>query len=124
MLRQLLKRVIPRRARLWRYTLCEEARYYPELWFSLGRRMECPFCGGRFRRMRSSGFDYPVLIRNRVIGASRRPNVVCPRCKSNDRERLLTLFIRNETRLAQEGGRVLHVAPEPQMRRELLRCSR
>jgi SAM-dependent methyltransferase len=124
MLKGLLKRVIPRRIRLWRYNLYEKARYYPELLFSLGTRLECPFCGGRFRRMRPSGFDYPVLTQNRVIGAAHRPNVVCPRCKSHDRERLLLLFVRNETRLMQEGGRVLHVAPEPQMRRELLKCAR
>jgi hypothetical protein len=122
--KRLLKRLIPESVRLWRYALYEKARYYPELLISLGSGIECPFCGGHFRRLRPGGFAYPVLVENRVVGAAPRPNVVCPRCKSHDRERLLYLFIKNETRLLEEGGRVLHVAPEPQMRAVLLRCAR
>ena len=121
-MKQLLKKLIPEKVRLWRYSLYEKLRYYPELIFSLGSGIECPFCGGHFRRMRPGGFAYPILIENRVIGASPRPNVVCPRCKSHDRERLLYLFIRNETNLLEKGGRVLHVAPEPKMREVLSRC--
>src|ERR1017187_3334346 len=122
--KQHLKRLIPKSVRLWRYTLYDMARYYPELLFSLGSGIECPFCGGHFRRLRPAGFAYPILVENRVVGATPRPNVVCPRCKSHDRERLLYLFIKNETRLLEEGGRVLHVAPEPQMRKALVRCGR
>jgi len=120
----LLKRLIPARIRLWRYELYERARYYPELLFSLGSRIECPFCGWRFRRLRSQGFAYPALIQNRVVGAIPRPNVVCPRCLSHDRERLLYLFIKNQTRLLAEGGRLLHVAPEQRMRQVLLQSGR
>lgn len=63
-----------------------------------GRRLECPVCGGRFRRMRH--------------GRGRR-DVQCPRCGSYERGRALWLFLREESGLADGGGRVLHFAPEP-----------
>ena len=63
-----------------------------------GRRLECPVCGGRFRRMRH--------------GRGRR-DVQCPRCGSYERVRALWLFLRDESGLASGGGRVLHFAPEP-----------
>jgi SAM-dependent methyltransferase len=63
-----------------------------------GRRLECPVCGGRFRRMRH--------------GRGRR-DVQCPRCGSYERVRALWLFLREETDLAEGSHRVLHFAPEP-----------
>jgi SAM-dependent methyltransferase len=64
----------------------------------VGRRLECPVCGGRFRRMRH--------------GRGRR-DVQCPRCGSYERVRALWLFLRDQTDLAAGGRRVLHFAPEP-----------
>lgn len=63
-----------------------------------GRRLECPVCGGRFRRMRH--------------GRGRR-DVQCPRCGSYERVRALWLFLRDQTDLDQGRHRVLHFAPEP-----------
>lgn len=63
-----------------------------------GRRLECPICGGRFRRMRH--------------GRGRR-DVQCPRCGSYERVRALWLFLRDRTDLAEGRRRVLHFAPEP-----------
>ena len=63
-----------------------------------GRRLECPVCGGRFRRMRH--------------GRGRR-DVQCPRCGSYERVRALWLFLRDESGLAHGSHRVLHFAPEP-----------
>lgn len=63
-----------------------------------GRRLECPVCGGRFRRMRH--------------GRGRR-DVQCPRCGSYERVRALWLFLRDESGLASSPGRILHFAPEP-----------
>lgn len=64
----------------------------------IGRRLECPICGGRFRRMRH--------------GRGRR-DVQCPRCGSYERVRALWLFLREETDLTRGSHRVLHFAPEP-----------
>jgi SAM-dependent methyltransferase len=63
-----------------------------------GKRLECPVCGGRFRRMRH--------------GRGRR-DVQCPRCGSYERVRALWLFLRDQTDLAHGSHRVLHFAPEP-----------
>jgi SAM-dependent methyltransferase len=63
-----------------------------------GRRLECPVCGGRFRRMRH--------------GRGRR-DVQCPRCGSYERVRALWLFLRDQTDLTRGSHRVLHFAPEP-----------
>lgn len=70
---------------------------HPVLYY--GNRLECPICGGRFRRMRR--------------GPGRR-DVQCPRCGSYERMRALWLFLRDEVEIARPTPRrgVLHFAPE------------
>ena len=63
-----------------------------------GGRVECPICGGRFRRFLSSG-DPP------------RRGAECPRCGALERHRLLWLYLARETRLLAAAGRILDVAP-------------
>ncbi len=113
------KAVVPEKYRLLRYEWYERFRYYPELFVSLGARFECPFCHWRFRRMRSAGFDYAVLREKDVVGASCHPNDVCPRCRSNARERLVYRYLQDHTSVFSEPLRVLHIAPEPHLRRQL-----
>jgi SAM-dependent methyltransferase len=113
------KRLVPERYRLLRYELFEKLRYYPELVFSLGRRLECPFCRWHFRRFRPAGFDYPVLKEKRVVGASYHLDDVCPRCLSNARERLVYLYLNSRTDLSTEPLQLLHIAPEPNVARVL-----
>jgi SAM-dependent methyltransferase len=113
------KQLVPERYRLLRYELFEKLRYYPELIFSLGSRLECPFCEGRFRRFRPAGFDYPVLKEKQVVGAGYHLDDVCPRCLSNARERLAFLYLKTKATLFSEPLRVLHVAPEPNIERVL-----
>jgi len=122
-LKNTLKSLIPSRIRLLRYELYERGRYYPELFLSLGRKFECPFCLWRFRRLRPAGFDYPVLRDKQVIGASYHLNDVCLRCMSNSRERLLYLFLKNKTDLFEGKKSVLHLAPEPNIRQVLTRSA-
>jgi SAM-dependent methyltransferase len=110
--------LVPKRYRLLRYELFEKLRYYPELVFSLGSKLECPFCHWHFRRFRPAGFDYPVLIEKQVVGASYHLDDVCPRCQSNARERLVYLYLKSRTDLTSESLRLLHVAPEPNIARE------
>jgi SAM-dependent methyltransferase len=115
MVKSFVKRLIPQKYRLMRYALYQHARYYPELLMSLGSRFECPFCHWTFRRLGSAGFDYPILIEKGVVGAAYHPNDVCPRCKSNARERLVYTYLKGETPLFQEPATVLHIAPEPNL---------
>lgn len=50
------------------------------------------------------------------FGVHPRPNARCPQCGALERHRLLRLFLRASSRL-QEGARLLHIAPEPVLRR-------
>jgi SAM-dependent methyltransferase len=71
-----------------------------------GRSVECPICHGSFRRFATIPGDRQIL---------------CPRCLSLDRHRRNALFLRRETNIFDARLRVLHIAPEPSLRRELER---
>ena len=66
----------------------------------LGNKVECPICGGRFSKFLPYGY-------NRV-----RKGVLCPRCFSLERHRLLWLYLKNKTGFFTDPLNVLHVAPE------------
>jgi SAM-dependent methyltransferase len=85
---------------------------------NLGLRYACPFCHLRFRRLEARGRDLPVYAELGVVGGGLR-EVECPWCRSNDRERLLYLFLRGRTDLFRRPMRVLHVAPEWRLRRAI-----
>lgn len=121
-IKSLVKRLVPERLRLLRYSLYEKARYYPEIIFSLGNRLECVFCGWHFRRFRPSGFHYPVIIEKQVIGGHWHRDNVCPRCMSNARERLAYLYLKDRTSVFDQPARLLHIAPEPQLASTLKRA--
>ena len=87
---------------------------------SLGLRYRCPFCHLRWRRLEPRGRDLPVYAELGVIGGGLR-EAECPWCRSNDRERLLYLFLRRHTDLFRTRLRVLHVAPEARLRRAIAR---
>jgi SAM-dependent methyltransferase len=120
-LRLWVKALVPEKYRLLRYEWNERLRYYPQLFVSLGVRFQCPFCHWRFRRMRAAGFDYAVLKEKDVVGGSCHPNDVCPRCKSNARERLVYLCLQDRTSVFREPLTALHIAPEPHLGHELRR---
>ncbi|NHC12615.1 methyltransferase domain-containing protein [Motilibacter deserti] len=69
-----------------------------------GDDVECPACHGRFSRL--------------LPDAGGRL-VVCPRCGTLERHRRMILFLRTRTDIGRSPLRVLHVAPEPSIRREL-----
>jgi SAM-dependent methyltransferase len=88
----------------------------------LGLRYACPFCHLRFRRLETRGRDLPVYAELGIVGGGLR-EVECPWCRSNDRERLLYLFLRGHTDLFRRPMRVLHVAPEWRLRRAIERAA-
>jgi len=65
-----------------------------------GNKVECPVCGGRFSKLLPYGY-------NKV-----RQGVLCPRCFSLERHRLLWLYLKNKTGFFSDPLKVLHVAPE------------
>ena len=86
----------------------------------LGLRYRCPFCHLRFRRLEPRGRDLPVYAELGIVGGGLR-EAECPWCRSNDRERLLYLFLRHSTDVFRRPMRVLHVAPEARLRRAIER---
>jgi SAM-dependent methyltransferase len=65
-----------------------------------GNKVECPVCEGRFRKLLPYGY-------NKV-----RENVLCPKCLSLERHRLLWLYLKNRTDFFSGRLKVLHIAPE------------
>jgi SAM-dependent methyltransferase len=68
--------------------------------FLKGNNVECPVCGGRFRKFLPYGY-------NNV-----RENVLCPKCLSLERHRLLWLYLKEKTGFFRNNYKVLHIAPE------------
>lgn len=58
-----------------------------------------------------------VLKTCAVIGGGYRINCRCPYCDSLDRERLLFEFLKKETTVFQQKNLLLHIAPEPNIRK-------
>jgi hypothetical protein len=66
-------------------------------WRERGDAVECPVCGGRFRRFKP---DW------------NRPDAICWRCGAHERHRAVALFWRTRPELLRDARSVLHFAPE------------
>lgn len=73
-----------------------------------GDAVSCEVCGGSFSRFLPAGS--PV-----------RPQARCPGCGSLERHRLVWRHLRSRTSIFTRPMRLLHVAPEPALRRALER---
>ena len=86
-----------------------------------GFRHECPFCRGHFRKFLPCGHKHSVLKDLDVVGAGYRLGCFCPRCRSRDRDRLLYLYLTNETGVFDDNVSLLHVAPERVLSKEFIK---
>lgn len=78
-----------------------------------GDKYECPFCKGHFSTFLPAGLNIPVLKEKQVVGGGYRLNSTCPRCYSEDRERLIYLYLKKEKQYVFSTGiKLLHIAPE------------
>ncbi len=68
--------------------------------FYHGNNVACPVCNSTFRKFLPYGYN--------IV----RKNVLCPRCLSLERHRLIWLFLKNKTDFFDKPQTVLHVAPE------------
>jgi SAM-dependent methyltransferase len=68
--------------------------------YDRGGNHQCPCCNRRCRTF------LPYLT-------PFKPNVVCPKCGSHERHRLLWLYLKNRTDFFSAPLQVLHFAPEP-----------
>jgi len=86
----------------WLTILLRKIKYF-------GRERHCLLCGGNVRFFRS-------------FGVVPRSNVYCPVCRSLDRHRLLWKFFQKHTNLLDQTFKsMLHVAPEPEIDRKLIK---
>ncbi len=65
-----------------------------------GDKVTCPVCEGNFKYF----FPYGTV--------KRRDNVLCPKCLSLERHRLLWLFLKSKTDFFTKKAELLHIAPE------------
>ena len=62
----------------------------------VGSKVDCPICGKSSSRWISLGFSQPL----------------CPHCLASDRNRLISLYLKNELDFGAKPLRLLHFAPE------------
>lgn len=79
--------------------------------FYAGRRVQCPVCGHRYRKMMPYGYVSP------------RANALCPHCLALERHRLLWLYLERESDLLRSDPplKFLHIAPEVCLMRKFRR---
>jgi SAM-dependent methyltransferase len=78
----------------------------------------CNICSTTFGSGLPVGADVPVLVERDTVGAGLRS--ACPGCGSTDRDRLVALFLESRAAWVNASNpRLLHVAPEPSLRRLL-----
>jgi SAM-dependent methyltransferase len=104
-------------------TVVQKARRAKHLLARTGLKYQCPFCGGRFRKLDPRGLKNDVYQKQDVVPEGYRENATCPRCLSSDRERLAWIYIKTQTELLKTGGAVLHVAPDRNLADALDRIS-
>jgi len=97
------------------YWLGEKLRGGWQKYLSLkykGTDYHCPYCGNSFKKFLPGGFDLPILKEKLIIGGGYRDNLLCPRCFSVDRDRLIYLYLKERTNIFSAPLKILHIAPE------------
>jgi SAM-dependent methyltransferase len=64
----------------------------------LGNKVYCPCCGGHFSHFIE-------------VGPKKEP-MLCPRCRSNDRDRFFWFFLNKNPGFLRPGIKLLHISPE------------
>jgi predicted SAM-dependent methyltransferase len=104
----LIKKLISPRLWRWLQITRKRIRFF-------GVRCKCPLCKSFVRVLFPIGDDFPVIKEHDVVGGGYR-HALCPVCYSLDRERLLFLYLSHKTTLFAGRYRVLHIAPEQQVK--------
>lgn len=68
--------------------------------------------------MRKTGYRNETISKLEIVGAGYR-EMECPYCGSYDRERLIMLFLDKSGLLKQSNISILHIAPEPRLKKAL-----
>ena len=107
-MKKLLKSIIPFELR---QTLRKPWQEILAIWF-FGNDYCCPICGKSFRKLFDGGIKSEFAEKNNITGFGFRKNHTCPYCQSSHRDRLVFLFLKNETKIFSEQISLLHIAPE------------
>jgi len=113
-IKELLKKVIPEEYR-------PVVKHFFRRIFYFGFKYICPLCHSSVRCLFPLGLNLPVLNEKKIIGGGYRL-AMCPVCGSSDRERLLYLFLHQRTNIFSENIRLLHIAPEKNLKRIFANC--
>ena len=104
-LKTFIKLVVPENQRIILRSHINKVRFFGFMYY-------CPLCNSSLRKLRPFGQQFPVLTEKKVVGGGYRLNAQCPVCHSTDRERLLYLYLLNNTKFFNKKIKMLHVAPE------------
>lgn len=85
----------------------------------------CPCCSAPISDFTPGGAHFDIIVDLNIVGMGRRLNKNCPMCRSNDRERMVTIYLKNFV-LSKDFKRMkmLHVAPESMLASILIADSR
>jgi SAM-dependent methyltransferase len=114
-MKALVKKLIPYSIVI---TLRQLKQSLESLYF-IGNKYECPFCKGYYRKFLPGGENLPFFENKIIIGGGRRDNMLCPRCHSTDRDRLIHYYLTTNQLICQQHYALLHIAPEPSLRKYL-----
>jgi SAM-dependent methyltransferase len=114
-MKDLIKNLIPHQIAL---TIRDVKQSFESLFFS-GKNYECPFCKGTYRKLLHGGENLPFFKDHKIIGGGRRPNMLCPRCHSTDRDRLIYYYLTSNNLLSKKNISLLHISPEPSIKKYL-----
>ncbi len=89
-----IRKVLPKKS----FPVAQRIYHNMRSLFYMGNNLECPICGGHFRKFLT-------------FGVVPKPNAVCPRCTSHGRHRLLWLYLRDRTDFFRSNLKVLYFAP-------------
>lgn len=86
-----------------------------------GHRFVCPFCNYRARDLFALGGNSAVLGQRAIVGGGRR-YAGCYKCNSDDRERLVYVYLREKLSFFNRGKdlKILHIAPEENLAKKFL----
>lgn len=87
--------------------------------FNSGKKYCCPLCNQWFNDFLAAGSNAEVILRMEVIGSGYRKHL-CPYCFSKDRDRASFLYIKNVVNQRKSPYFLLHIAPEPQLGKQLM----
>ncbi len=87
---------------------------------NFGSQRLCLLCGAKRKSFLPTGSRSKVLEKYKVIGGGYRPDVICPGCRSSNRERLMYFFLKGKKMFEKRGIKILHFAPEKQLQQKLI----